>query len=284
MTQEKQRTALVIYHSNTGNTATLAKEAAATLEDMGWAVNQTPLEKAPKIFPGGNPDLLLMGTPIHFWQIPVPAMEMIRKLPTFPGAGAFVFLTYGTVFDGNAPYQLAVEVEKKGAKVLGGASVLSPHNFKMAGDQRLGDLEEDFGKGQPDAKVLADFRAAVRAAAAKVESGVDEFDINALRSPKPVITFLDGLLPVSVQKMALPKVAWVEESCTNCGNCVKTCTTGSIRSENGKIVTNHDTCFRCYQCLWACKSHARTADLSSVAGVLRGLKKVIKNPGTRIMV
>ncbi|SHJ00419.1 Flavodoxin [Desulfatibacillum alkenivorans DSM 16219] len=284
MTQEKQRTALVIYHSNTGNTATLAKEAAATLEDMGWAVNQTPLEKAPKIFPGGNPDLLLMGTPIHFWQVPVPAMEMIRKLPNFPGAGAFVFLTYGTVFDGNAPHQLAVEVEKKGAKVLGGASVLSPHNFKMTPDQRLGDLYEDFGKGQPDQQVLADFRAAVRAAASKVESGVQDFNIKDLRSPKPVITFLDGLMPVSMQKKALPKVTWVEESCKDCGMCVENCTTGSIRSVNGKITTNHDTCYRCYQCLWTCKSQARTVNLSAMAGVLRGLKKVVKNPGTRIMV
>ena len=284
MTQDTQRTALVLYHSNTGNTATLAKEAVQALEARGWLVNQLPLERAQKMLPEGQPDLVLVGTPIHFWQVPVPAVEMLRKLPDFQGAGAFVFLTYGTVFDGNAPYQLAQEVEKKGARVLGGASVLSPHNFKMNAKQRLGDLFEEFGKGQPDAKVLTDFRAAVDSVAAKVENGVDGFDLKALRSPKPVLTFLDGLLPVSVQRNALPKVAWVEESCTGCGNCIKNCTTGSISSVNGKIVTNHKTCFRCYQCLWTCKSQSRTVDLTSMANVLRGLKKVVKNPGTRIFI
>ncbi|MBI9074649.1 MAG: EFR1 family ferrodoxin [Desulfatibacillum sp.] len=284
MSEEKQRTALVLYHSNTGNTATLAKEAAQTLEAQGWLVNQIPLGKAHEGLPGKKPDLVLVGTPIHFWQVPVPAVGMIRNLPDFGGAGAFVFLTYGTVFDGNAPYQLAMEIEKKGAKVLGGASVMAPHNFKINATQRLGDAFDDFGKGQPDARVLADFRATVRSVAAKVEGNVNGFDINALRSPKPVITFLDGLMPVSMQRSALPKVQWVEESCTDCGKCIRNCTTGSIQARDGKIVTNHSTCFRCYQCLWTCEFQARTANLEGMAKMLRGLKKMVKNPGTRFFV
>ncbi len=284
MSQTKKRTALVLCHSNTGNTAILAKEAVAALEEQGWTVNQLALERAQKELPEGKPDLVLVGTPIHFWQVPVPAVDMIRNLPAFQGAGAFVFLTYGTVFDGDAPYQLAREVEKKGARVLGGASVLAPHNFKIGATQRLGDAHAEFGKGQPDAEVLADFRASVRAVAAKVDNNINGFDISTLRSPKPVLTFLDGLMPVSMQRSALPKVKWNEESCTHCGKCVKSCTTGSIRTDDGRITTNHKTCYRCYQCLWTCESQSRTADLAGMANMLRGLKKMVKNPGNRFFV
>lgn len=282
MTNSIQQTALILYHSNTGNTAGLAAQAEQTLKISGWNVRKGFFENAPELLSKQTPDLLLVGTPVHFWQIPVPVVKMIRQLPRFESIPAFIFLTYGAVFDGNAPYMLAEEISKLGASVIGGASVIAPHGFMTRQRTRLGDTLPEFGKGQPDQDVLNRFNHAVKDAAKKTEEGINSFDIKQMRSPKPVSTFLGGLLPVDLQRRAMPKVKWDSEPCTKCQKCINGCTTGSISLVKNCIVTDHSTCSRCYQCLWICESEARSADLAPMAGLLKQLKKVIKNPGSRI--
>lgn len=282
MTKPNQPTALILVHSNTGNTAGLAQQAAETLKSLNWKVNNIILDNAHNDLPEKNPDLILVGSPIHFWHLPVPVVRMIRSLPRFDDVPAFVFLSYGTVFDGNAPYTLAKEISRLGAVVVGGASIMAPHSFMTEQGMRLGDTLKEFGKDQPDEKVLENFNKAVINAAEKAKNNTNDFDIKQMRSPKPVLTFLDGLIPISIQRNALPKVQWNEELCTNCKKCISSCTTGSISFVDGKIITDHNTCYRCYQCLWTCESKARSADLTQTSNLLKGLKKVIKNPGSRI--
>lgn len=279
---KKKYTALVLYYSNTQNTAKLAKQAVQTLRKAGWSVNQLSLAKAHKGLPIKKPDLVVLGTPVHFWQVPVPAIKMIRRLPRFDGAKAFIFTTYGTVFDGDAPYQLSKEAGRLGAWVLGGASVLAPHNFMGFGKKRIGDKYKVFGKGQPDKLTMQNFRGALKVVAERVQEDFSKFDIKKMRSPKPVLTFLEGLPPVSMQRDFLPKIKWDSQLCTQCGKCVRACPTNSISLINGEIITDHTTCYRCYQCLWTCDSDARSASLTAPAVMLYGLKKMIKNPGTRM--
>lgn len=48
------------------------------------------------------------------------------------------------------------------------------------------------------------------------------------------------------------RVRWKEEACIQCGVCVKTCRTGAITLEAGKIVIAKDTCNYCGRCAKAC--------------------------------
>ncbi|MFP4476193.1 MAG: EFR1 family ferrodoxin [Desulfatibacillaceae bacterium] len=275
--------ALVIYHSHSGNTKKLALEAEKVLNDLGFAAHAVALRNMDDGLPVSDPDVVVLGTPVHFWKIPVPALGLIRALPDFPEAWGFVFATYGTVFDSNALYDLARELRDKGVHIAGGASVLSPHNFLTPRKKRLGDTYSEFGLGQPGEDVLARFREAVATVAKRMLRGEPpRFDVRRLATERPIVTKMDNLLSVEKKRAALPRVQHSQDLCRKCGTCLKGCDTGAIRLDGDRVSIDHDKCYRCYNCIRNCPADALDTDWKTIEKVLRGLKRVVRNTGTRI--
>lgn len=281
----KNKTAWVLYYSNSGNTKNLADMAATFLVEKTWDVETINLtdfepEKMKK------PDLIVLGTPIHFWTIPKMAKEGIAKIPDLSSAVGFVFATYGNVFSSGVTYELAKELEKRGATVLGGASLVCPHNFMSEKGKRLGELYPEFGKDQPDDKTLEKYTNAIKDIAEKAEKNDKiSFDINRLKSPNPFITFMDQFIPVEMEVKALSPVNFDISMCQDCGLCVKKCDTKSITEGPDKEKTiNQNTCMRCYTCARGCPSGAMKVNWSKNENFLRLAKKIIKSPGSRIII
>ena len=181
----KNKTAWVLYYSNSGNTKNLAELATTVLVEKGWEVETTQLTDFEQM---KKPGLVILGTPIHFWTIPHMAKQGIAKLPDLSNAVGFVFATFGNVFSSGVTYELAKALEKRGTTVLGGASLVCPHNFMSETGKRLGDIYPEFGKDQPDAKIREEYINAIKYIADKAEKGdITHFDINRLKSPNPFI-------------------------------------------------------------------------------------------------
>jgi ferredoxin len=282
---EQKKTAWVLYYSNSGNTKNLAELAGETLKDYGWVVKSVSLMDFDP-FEMKKPRLVLLGTPTHFWAVPAMAQKRIAKFPDLSGAAGFVFSTFGNVFPSAVPYVLARELEKRGAKVLGGAALVGPHNFMDGQDKRLGEVYSEFGKGQPDGTQLAEFAEAVKIVAEKAENEeLSGFNIKRLKSPKPVLTFMDRFLPVELELKALAPVNFDVSKCQDCGLCVKNCDTKSITKGSGKVkIINQKTCKRCYTCARECPAGALTVDWAKNEKILRLAKKVVKSPGSRVLV
>ena len=274
-----------MYYSNSGNTRNLSNLAEKTLKDCGWEVESASLMNFDPT-QMKTPGLLLLGSPTHFWAVPAMAQRGIAKLPNLSGAAGFVFSTFGNVFSSGVPYVLAQELEKRGAKVLGGAALVGPHNFMDGQGKRLGEVYHEFGKGQPDGTTLAEFAEAVKIVAEKAENeDLFSFNIKRLKSPKPVLTFLDRFLPVELELKALAPVNFDASQCQDCGLCVKSCDTKSITKDFGKVKTiNQKTCKRCYTCVRECPAGALTVNWTKNEKLLRLVKKMVKNSGSRIIV
>lgn len=274
-----------MYYSNSGNTRNLSNLAEKTLKDCGWEVESASLMNFDPT-QMKTPGLLLLGSPTHFWAVPAMAQRGIAKLPNLSGAAGFVFSTFGNVFSSGVPYVLAQELEKRGAKVLGGAALVGPHNFMDGQGKRLGEVYHEFGKGQPDGTTLAEFAEAVKIVAEKAENeDLFSFNIKRLKSPKPVLTFLDRFLPVELELKALAPVNFDASQCQDCGLCVKNCDTESITKEFGKVKTiNQKTCKCCYTCVRECPAGALTVNWTKNEKLLRLVKKMVKNSGSRIIV
>ncbi len=280
----RNKTAWILYYSNSGNTKNLADLAEETLKDCGWAVESASLmDFDPAEIK--NPGLVLLGTPTHFWAVPAMARKGIARLPDLSGAAGFVFSTFGNVFPSEVPYVLAKALEKQGAKVLGGAALVAPHNFLDGQGHRLGEVYQEFGKDQPDETHLTAFAGAVQSVAEKAEKkDYSGFDIQRLKSSKPVLTFMDRFLPVEWELKALAPVTFDASKCQDCGLCVQNCNTQSITNGSGNTKTiNPKTCKRCYTCARQCPSGALTVDWARNEKLLRLAKKVVGSPGSRII-
>jgi len=278
------KTAWVLYYSNSGNTRNLAERTTTTLVEKGWdVVTRSLIDIEPEKMK--KTDLVVLGTPIHFWTIPYMAKKGIAKLPDLSDTFGFVFATFGNVFSSGVTHELAMELEKRGSTVLGGASLVSPHNFMSKTGKRLGDVYPEFGKDQPDATTLEEYTNAIITIAEKAENNDrTSFDINRLKSPNPLITFIDQFLPVEIEMKALAPVNFDVSRCQDCGLCVKKCDTNSISKGFDKDKTiNQKTCVRCYTCARTCPSGALTVNWTKNEIFLRLAKKIVKSPGSRII-
>jgi glycyl-radical enzyme activating protein len=82
-----------------------------------------------------------------------------------------------------------------------------------------------------------------------------------------------------------PQVLYFSSLCTQCGNCVKTCTNGANKLDaNGAIYFNHSLCRHSGRCIDACPSGARvlsgkTMSLSEVLEIVRKDELFYRNSG-----
>ncbi|MBU2488166.1 MAG: 4Fe-4S binding protein [Proteobacteria bacterium] len=282
MPRQRPLEALVLHYSQTGNTAKLAEAAGQALSDRGWKTRIMSFRSPEETRSLNTPDLLVLGTPTHFWKPPVMAVSRIRALPRFVGSYAFVYTTYGGVFASDSALVLAREAEALGARVLGGASVYCPHNFMTGDGRRLGDVYPEFGLDQPNPEAMADFLGALESVARTLEAGpAGGFDLARLGSSRKMLSFLDSLVPLSVKRDFLPLPRVDAEACKQCRMCLSVCDTGAVRFVREEIVTNAGTCMRCYQCVRACPQGARVTDWAKIEKLLRGVKKLMSPPVTR---
>lgn len=54
-----------------------------------------------------------------------------------------------------------------------------------------------------------------------------------------------------------PELSYTAGRCTACGLCIAACPQGAIRLEDGQILTDRQTCNRCFACVQRCPNNAR---------------------------
>ena len=60
----------------------------------------------------------ILGVPVHYWDIPNPAKELITKIPRYSNTSAFVFSSFGRCVCNSVPFFLAAELIAKGFKIV----------------------------------------------------------------------------------------------------------------------------------------------------------------------
>lgn len=277
------RTALILYYTRSRNTARVAGIAEKALVDCGWEVTRMPLARAVEKSTPNTPDLILLGTPVQYWTVPAAAMELIDQLPDFQGSYAFVFSCYGGCVTSNVPYQLGMAMAAKGATVIGGAQFLTPHSCRVNGKLRLGDLDEKFGKGQPDEKTAAEFSDAVCRITQTIESGsAGAVDMKKLKINTMGIlsSVMNPVSPLKMKQKFMPPVAVDPYACDGCGACENVCDTGSIRLNENKVAQiDQKTCYRCYGCMEVCPNEALTTNWKQAELLVRSMQWLARDAG-----
>ena len=280
--------ALVLYYTCSNNTLTIAEGTRKILENLNWEVRLFNLRS----YDGGKdsfePNLLVLGVPVHYWEIPDAALRMIRRLPQFNSTAGFVFSTFGKCVCNCVPYHLARELQSKGVSILGGAQFAMPHSARMDADTRIGDVEIAFGKGEPTNENLEKYRLSIQDIAKKVENGeLDPININKLKTlhtKGAFAKFACALMTMDMRRSGLPYVQYEKEKCTQCYVCVSNCDQQAITlSDEKELSINKKVCKICYKCIEECPEKALYTDWDKVIYWVRFAHRLSKNTKTKFL-
>ncbi len=281
--------ALILYYSCSNNTKKMARHFEKELIRQDWIVEQYSLNSFLSLELTFVPDLVIVGVPVHYWDIPEPALKKIRDLPQFQSAYGFVFSTFGKCVCNEVPFFLAKELEKKSVTMLGGAQILMPHATRTSDGARIGDMEEDFGKGEPTQETLVAINRSFHALCDTIEQkSTRTFDILKLKSLHTRgkrAGIMKHIMNTSSRRSVMPDIEHDPEKCTACRACVSNCTIQAIDlGEDKKIVVNKNDCKKCYHCMEICPSGALSINFDKAVFWTRSIHPMAKNTRTRIII
>ncbi|MCP4021643.1 MAG: hypothetical protein GY729_07360 [Desulfobacteraceae bacterium] len=280
--------AVILYYSCSNNTKQIARIASNAIEDKKWEVLLKPLNASESIQPSKGLDLLVVGVPVHYWDIPQAALKMIQDLPTFQNTYGFVFSTYGNCVCNPVPFHLSKALQAKNIKVLGGAQVLMPHTAHTDHHTRLGDIDTSFGKGEPTQQNLSKLQSALHCVKNKIEARqLPYFDVNKLKSLHtrgPLASLMNIMMTTNMRRQPMPHVLHNKSKCKLCKKCLFVCDAHAIEmSEDKEVTIDKGKCNRCYNCIEQCTEKSLHTDWNRMVSLTRSIHPFAKNTGTRVI-
>lgn len=280
--------ALILYYSCSNNTKWLGHKAQEALSSKHWKADIFHLRDFNKNKYTYNPDLIILGVPVQYWDIPNPAKEFIRNLPEYDDTSAFVFSSFGKCVCNSVPFFLAKELIEKGCNILGGGQIASPHSAKVDGKERLGDLEIEFGKGQPDDVTLSKFISVIQSIAENVETNntvqIELKELKKLHTRGIIASFMNYLTSNRERMWFLPHIEYTRAKCENCHKCIKSCDASAITYTSLKeIAINKKKCNKCYKCTDVCQSGALETNWNKVIFWTRTIHLFSKEATTKFV-
>jgi ferredoxin/flavodoxin len=277
--------ASILYYSSSGNTKKMAVQARNVLRDRNWDVSIHNLRSYKQAIHSSDPNLIILGVPVQYWEIPDAAVGMIRALPRFENAAGFVFSTYGKCVCNNVPYDLATELQSKGVSILGGAQIVMPNSSPIGENTRIGDLEESFGKGEITETNLAKYKSILHEIAIRVENrDFDEMDIDRLKdlhTRNAIAALMNIFTNADMRRGFMPQVQHDERKCTLCKKCMKSCDYQAISlSDKDGFSVNEERCKVCYKCIAGCTKNALSTKWEQVNSGTRFIHRFSKNTET----
>ncbi len=244
------KTALAIYYSQTGHTKMYARLIAKIWEKEGLKADVKEYRTVDPAALSGY-DLIMVGTPVYYYDAPVNVLEWLKKIPKIPGTAVSSFVSFGGP-EGNqhnaANNMLELLAERGGVPVgidyFMNMSSFPPPKWDTGGtighrhlpNDKTYDRVRKFGL-QCLANIRNDKKVAVSGKA----------DAREMLTWFPVA----GATKLYYRNHKIDK-----EKCINCGTCEKVCPVGAISPDFAEV--KRDKCVFCFGCFNNCPTQAVT--------------------------
>jgi ferredoxin/flavodoxin len=266
----KIRKASVVWYSQTGNTQKCGKVLARTFEKKGITVIEGEVRDVDRTNIS-DVDLLVIGAPVFYYDIPDFVKAFIQSLPDLKGTPVAAYVTFGGP-EGNqhnaACSNLEGLVQKNGVPVgLKAFMTISSYalSFK-ASDKEISPKPKTI---LPDLNTYKN----VRAYAGFLSSAVEEGQTSVFKKTLTSREFSTYFGPEWWTKLLVANHTIIEEKCVGCGTCVDKCPTDSIDPDTFSVDTG--TCVLCCGCINNCEYQAVNMEYSKdkIIGFKDFLKK-----------
>ena len=243
--------AAVLWYSQTGNTRKCGKVLAETFQNKGITVDSGDLRNFDnrRI---GDVDLMVIGTPVFYYDTPDFVKKFIRSLPDLKGIPVAAYVTFGGPEGNqhNAACSILEGLTQKNGVPVGLEAFMSISSYPLSFKKK----EESLKTGQntilPDRKTYE----RVREYAAFIKSQVEKRNTSEFKKTLTLREFSTFFGPEWWTKQSVDNHSIIEQKCVACGTCVEKCPTGSIDLDTFTI--NRTTCVLCFGCLNNCEYQA----------------------------
>ncbi|MHA1872200.1 MAG: 4Fe-4S binding protein [Promethearchaeota archaeon] len=213
-----------------------------------------------KVYISPKTILNIVGTPIYEGRVPKIVRNVLKKLEG-NNTPAIAVNIYGNRLIGKALRELSTILNGSGFIVIGAGTFIGEHSFS---NQRL-----KIANGRPnnmDLKMAEEFGDKIAELIIEKYSSTKGIDLNIMpkfdnifnsiikKIPGRESFFLRFVPEGFSYYFAYPQKI-PEDTCTQCGVCVKNCPTRSIDPETYKV--DLKSCIRCMACVKYCPEHAR---------------------------
>jgi ferredoxin/flavodoxin len=246
--------ALVLWYSQTGNTARTGRCIAKTLEGAGFSVKADDYRKLlTSDFDGA--DLIVAGSPVYYYDVPENFKTWLANGPSLSGKRVGAYVTYGG--EGGNQHNTAVTL----LGILAGLGGF-PLGFETFGNMSTFAITWSTGNtGRimryshlPDAKSYArmlDFALGLSDAMEKGRTPV-------FGKRRDYREWLKGPVSIRATKALINRHVIDKDRCVECGLCVRFCPVSAIDLPTGNI--DGKACIACLGCVNNCPEQAVTME------------------------
>ena len=244
-------------YSGTGNSLKIAEWAKQQLAADGWTARIIPVTSRSGHHVADNTKCIGLFTPTHGFTAPwamiryallIPRARQKRRCFVMPArAGTKLYWCHLPGFEGTTGYLLALIMLLKGYRIQGVMAVDMPSNWLA---------------------VHPGFReAAISTIAARAENKTKHFIATLIRGqhrfpPGSIISLILGILLTHISllylllgRFFLAKMLYADQSCSQCGLCVRQCPVNGVQLLHGHLWWSF-RCESCMRCIGSCPSRS----------------------------
>ena len=270
------KTARVLWYSSTGNTRRVGQAVAQGLRAAGLEVEASDYRGA-DIATLPSFDLIVLGTPTFFADVPCNWREWLEGLPALGGAAVGAFSTFGGPGDGqehSAAHLLRLAARRGGVPVgwetFGCMSVYAPTWSALDNEARTLAY-----KHLPSVETYDAARGYARRLLDQVATG--QGITVTLRIDRG--TVMRAFPQVALSKLITSNHGVDTERCIGCKACVKACPTGAVDPVAGTVDSRR--CIACLGCINNCPAGAVT--MSFMGKPVYGFRELLDRKGITIL-
>ena len=240
------RKALIVYYSLHGTTRRVAQAIGQGIAEGGYEVTLWDI-----IERGAAPDyakysLIGIGSPVYYYQLPIPVADYLQSLPRLENTAVFSFLLYGTYAFDTADL-LRRQIRRSGTRFAG--------HFQCRGaDIYQGYLKAGylFSPHSPAENEIADARA-FGLALTGCDSEKPDMAISSAAKPGPVYRFERLISRKWFMRTIYSRTFKAEKDrCQACGGCERACPVHNIKVEDSRPPVWGQNCTGCLNCQMKC--------------------------------
>jgi ferredoxin/flavodoxin len=270
--------ACVLWYSQTGHTERYGKLLARCWEKEGLTVTTGNIKQADRSSLASY-DLIAIGTPVHYLDVPQNVLDWLTGLPSINGTGVVAYASFGGNGDGqhNAAVSILEALANRGGIPLGmdtfGNMSAYPPTWSMGNEARTLKFRD-----KPDQATYARVRALAADVLGRYTRGQD---IEVQSEPSFTGLFKGGISRW-VAKATIGRHEIDTKLCIRCGTCVSRCPVGAIDLAIPRVDTRR--CILCFGCLNNCPTGAHDMTtfgkkIYSFAELLKRNNITIQEPG-----
>jgi len=250
MKTNNPKKALIVWYSQTGHTKRIGQIIADTWQKQGIKVDTSDIRNFDKKLMVGY-DLIAMGSPVYYCNIPENAAKWLNGIPKIDGTPVVSFVTFGGPGDGQeltAAGILELLVDQGGFPVgmetFGNMSTFAP-TWSMGNEKRILKYrhlpnQKTYEKARKYAETIIENICQGKPIEIKTK-----FNFELMLKYLPQAWFT---------KLLIGHHAIDENKCIGCGTCVEKCPVDALDPTAFKV--DREACIVCFGCVNNCPSQA----------------------------